>query len=221
MHVAQIVADPSSSKFAVMRSDESDRRVYVFEASGPQPIFMDAAAFRSLGMTFVKCDGDSQLVMLDSAFRISTWATVKAATRNLTPKISGAAKSLFATIYGESLNSSKPENLVVSLGTTIDRTISAEGRMLSFLEAPSHIVAAPSRLITSFMKEILIARSGADVSSTEQVADDELEAQPSVEKIADVSDPISLGSLDNWMDALIISKGLLGPTEASEMPVRN
>jgi hypothetical protein len=109
---------------------------------------------------------------------------------------------VFSAIYGTSLREANGMDIDGALETSKDQielSRRKETKMLAFLEAPSHIVAPPSRLITSFMRDILRPREEAApaevVEPTEQIATTETKI---VETDAD-REPPQTDAIESWL----------------------
>ncbi|KAK5667411.1 NET1-associated nuclear protein 1 [Batrachochytrium dendrobatidis] len=217
--VLQLLADPCSSQFLILAQDldeNCDVQLGMFSPYSPVPEFAYKMPSKCHGVVFSPNANGSHIVYLDSKFRFQTFIK-NAAMADAQHKIAAAEahhieQSLFTSIYGNSVyngldseetqrRSNKPimSSKVVSNAEDLDENSALSTKSvihaLGFLEAPSHIVAAPSRLVEPFMDQLLARRIPADLTNgmdTSLVTEKASSEQP----IAEVAD-VELIELDN------------------------
>lgn len=154
MRVTHYALDPYSSRFACAIKSQGKKEgcIYHFNPSSPLPIDTTPLNSKVYGLLFIpQIQKKSALVVLDSDFELSLHdkSAVTESGEIPQPDVIGN-KSLFSGLYGSS---------VFTKSTTQVPTTSSATKVgidaLSFLDAPSHIVAAPSRLVESFMSLML------------------------------------------------------------------
>eukprot|EP00842_Homolaphlyctis_polyrhiza_P004868 jgi/Hompol1/5382/HPOL_004363-RA len=169
-----LVADPISPTFAIVERKHTGEKLHVlalFTPLSPIPIYSNYISSEVHGITFTPGTTGSRITYLDERFELCTIANKP--VQGVVDESSDAAvdeqlaqRSLFTSIYGESIYRTAESQVTAAkerqkasaaeAATTGSQYTSADvPAALSFLQVPSHIVAAPSKLINPFLEQML------------------------------------------------------------------
>ncbi|KAH6577753.1 hypothetical protein BASA81_014304 [Batrachochytrium salamandrivorans] len=254
--VSHLLSDSHSSHFIALIHDldsDGSARLALFTPSTPVPELVHKITTKCHGVAFTADVEGSRIVYLDADFRFQTLfkATNVAPTQMETVAAEElhAQQSLFTSIYGGSIyHTSVSESAVRRLGpsptprdgdlsatininreeaerTAVCSTVSTS-HALGFLEAPSHIVAAPSKLVDSFMEQFLIRR--AKISTDDDFATHSVASHETVVALPIVDPTVghghletSVSFLDAFFSTLWVSPITKSCNAASGEPVMN
>lgn len=229
MPISILLMESKSGVFSVVRKDK--KCFHIFDPQSANPIFTAPIHFSPIAAAFVKVKDSeftSNIVFMDDSLSFQRWSceSWKSVQESkvddklhLAPALT-EKQSLFMSVYGDSffkdITSSKAQTL---------KPKRVEPAALKFLDAPSHIVAPPSKLIKGFMNGLLIHKKDAAVPDIENVEIDVknlLEKNEEMDNNDDLEIDCELPSIDtfnDWPESEVFSFALKKASTSVVIPI--
>lgn len=192
--MSQLAIKDGSSEFAVAIHRDQGKSAYI-QIHNPLtvvPLFNISLSFPLFGMTYLH--NSTTLACLSQDFELIRVSDSRETLRN--GAVEKSRKSNFESMYGSIQIEAEVAEVVTK--TDIDRDI------MSFLDAPSHIIAGPSKMAEMFLSALLTPK----VCSTEDIVGD-IEMESSIEKkeVEQVLEPLqSYSFLDDLFKGLAMGQ---------------
>ena len=211
-----IAIDSKSNQFAIIDQDYRCGYLRVFSPESSTPLFTTPLSGIGSVVAFIPKNANSCIAVLDKKFQIRQWSLSGNGNISDIKKVRTIEKKpiieKFADRFGSSVYKLQPTN--EQSENSILHFERSQSIMYSFLDAPSHIIAPPSKLSHSFMTSILAPRV-----DFEKTKDDDLEIVPaeSVEMEIVIDDELNddiLATIDLWLNPLLTGMQLEGNSVA-------
>jgi NET1-associated nuclear protein 1 (U3 small nucleolar RNA-associated protein 17) len=198
MNVIQFAIDCNSEKFAVVTRKDPGCFLYVFNG-GIVPIFATEVKMDPMSIVFLPDNekDKSKLVMMNHNLTFFTWTYDS--KNDIEDEFVATVEdsSLFKTLYANFGEETKDDSL--KIGRSLKKVLGG------LVDVPSHVSRPPSKLLSSFMKGLLMLRSEAAVDDSAVEVEDCEEFKMDIDCSRDEDTLTTIGSLNNWLENLVIN----------------